>query len=302
MTEAFGASASGDTSGIGPDSGSLGTGSVESAGSQPGATTDQSSGTNGAWNEMLSVIPREFHPVVTPHLKKFDQNYGSLAQQYAPWKKTFADSGQTAEDLVAAQKLYDLVNTNPQLVYQRLAQHLQEIGAVPAAEQYQQQQPQEPGQPDYQVEAPAEEFDDPRMAQMYQQMQQMNQYLQFQAQQAQQYQAQQAQAQLTANYEQVMDNGIRQIMARDPNVDVNDLLQRTLVQVAQGGEPDIEKAYQEQATFVQRIRALPMNSATAPRVMPTGGGMPPTIDTSRPKTTAEKAARVMQLIEAAQQH
>jgi len=299
MTEGFGS-----TGGVGPesgsDSGTVGAGSGESAGYQPGATPEQSSGTNGAWAEMLGAIPREFHPVITPHLQKWDSNYGQLAQQYAPWKKTFADQGKTAEDLVAAQKLYDLVNANPELVYQRLAQHLEELrasqpGYTPQAVG------QEPDQPDYSVEAPDGEFDDPRLTQMYQQMQQMNQFIMQQQQQAQEYQAAAYQQQLSQNYEQQMDAGIRQILEKDPTADVQDLLQRALVQVAQGGEPDIQKAYQEQAAFVQRVRAMPMNSATAPRVMPTGGGMPPTIDTSRPQSTAEKAARVRQLIEAAQQ-
>lgn len=301
MTEAFGSN--GGDSGV--ESGTIGSGPVESAGSQPGATTGSQ---NGAWAEMLGVIPREFHPVITPHLQKWDSNYGQLAQQFAPWKKAFADKGQSAEDLVAAQQLYDLVNSNPELVYQRLAAHLESLraaqpGYVP---EYQQQQgysqQQEPQQGDFaSEEVPETEFEDPRLAQMYQQMQQMSEYLQYQQMQQQQYEEQAAQQQMTANYEQMMDNGIRQVLATDPNADVQDLLQRALAQVAQGNEPDIGRAYAEQAAFVQRVRSIPLNSASAPRVMPTGGGMPPTIDTTRPKTTAEKADRVRHLLDAANQ-
>jgi hypothetical protein len=302
MTEAFGSDGGSFGSEGGSDSGTIGSGSVESAGyTTPGATADQSS-SNGAWKELLDVVPREFHPVITPHLQKWDSNYGQLAQQFAPWKKAFADSGQTPEDLVAARQLYDLVNNNPQLVYQRLAQHLEQIGAVPQDYRQQQngnQQQQEPNTPEYAIES-TDEFDDPRLTQMYQQMQQMNQYLAFQQQQAQEYQAAAAQQQMTSDYERVMDQGIRQIMAKDPNVDVNDLLQRTMAHIAQGNEPDIARAYSEQTAFVQRVRAMPMNSANAPRVMPTGGGMPPTIDTSRPRNDAERVNRVQQLLQAAQ--
>ena len=311
MSEPFGSDGSSYSgSDGGSDGGTIGSGSVESAGNS-GATTGQAQ--NGAWTEMLGVVPREFHPVITPHLQKFDSNYGQLAQSYAPWKKAFADKGQSAEDLVAAQQLYDLVNTNPELVYQRLAAHLESLraaqpGYVPQNYQqnYQQgySQPQEPQQQDgfaSQEAVPEGAFEDPRVQQMYQQMQQMNEYLQQQQMQMQQQQVVAAQQQLTSNYEQMMDSGIRQIMARDPNVDVQDLLQRTLVQTSQGMEPDIERAYAEQSAFVQRVRSMPMNSATAPRVMPTGGGMPPTIDTTRPRSSSEKVDRVRQLLEAAQQ-
>lgn len=286
--------------GTGAESGTIG---AEQAGA-PGAA-QQAQPTNGAWKELLGAVPRELHPVVTPHLQKWESNYGQLAQQYAPWKKAFADKGQTAEDLIAAQNLYNLVNQNPELVYQRLAQHLEQLRASQPG--YQPQQNQQAGyqqavgqEPEPQYEQNGE-FEDPRLAQMYQQVQQMNQYLEYQQAQFQQ-QQQEAQRQgMVSEYEKQVDAGIRSIMAKDPNVDVNDLLQRTLVQVAQGADPDINKAYAEQQQFVQRIRATPLNSANAPKVMPTGGGMPPTYDTTRPRTTAEKADRVRQIIEASSQ-
>jgi hypothetical protein len=304
MSEPYGSDASFGSDGQ-AESGSIGAGADQSAGGTSGAT-------NGAWNELLGAIPREFHPVITPHLQKWESNYGQLAQQYAPWKKAFADKGSTPEELSQAQQLYTLVNQNPQLVYERLAQHLQELRASqpgyqePQVDYNQQPQYQEMGQePGYGYAGEQQDgqdtFQDPRLAQMYQQVQQMNEYLQYQSAQMQQQQAVAEQEQLTSSYEQQMDTGIRQILARDPQADVNDLLQRALVQVAQGADPDLERAYAEQQQFVQRIRSMPMNSANAPRVMPTGGGLPPTIDNSRPRSNAEKADRVRQLLEAAQQ-
>jgi len=308
MSEPFGSGSAGSAGG---DAGTIGAAPTESAGS-PGATSGQSSqgsdsstsSGNGAWNELLGIIPREFHPVVTPHLQKFDSNYGQLSQQYAPWKKAFADKGLTPEELLGAQTLYDTINSNPEFVYQQLGQHLERIraaqpGYVPQ-EQNQQQAPGAQGVGGSEVEEDGM-FDDPRLTSMYEQLQQMNNYLMQQSQAFQQQQAAAQQNAMTADYEKYLDTGIRAIMAKDANVDVGDLLQRAYVQVAQGSEPDLQKAYAEQQAFVQRIRSIPSAGSQAPRVMPTGGGLPPTIDTSRPKTTAEKAARVQQLIDAAMQ-
>lgn len=306
---------SGDFGGGGaPEGGTFEGASGESAGFQSGGTSDgQSSGSsgnagsNGAWNELLSIVPREFHPVVTPHLQKFDSNYGQLAQQYAPWKKTFVDKGTTPDELTAAHQLYTLVNQNPQLVYERLAAALgYSAQQQQAANQYfQPGQSNEQYDPNQGMQPPQEyqqeQFEDPRLMQMSQQMAQMQQMLEQQYNQAQAQQEAQQRQEMTADYERQLDTGIKTLLKKDPNFDVGDVLNRVWMQVSQDQEIDIQRAYNDHIAYVQRIRATPMNGAGAPRVMPTGGGMPPTIDTSRPKTTAEKTARAMQIIQAAQQ-
>lgn len=279
----------------GPDSGSLGTASVDNASanydSQQGGASGGSD-VNPAWKEALGAIPREFSPVLTPHLRKFDQNYGSLAQSYSPWKKTFADKGITVEELQQAHLLYQTMNTNPQMVYERLGAAL---GISPQQAQQFVEQEQESGDEEQQQEG----YDDPRYADMATRLQYMEGYLQQQVQaQQQQYERQQFEYQ-TSQYEQQLDQGIAILRQNDPNFDVEDVLNRVLLQQAQNEPLDLVKAYQDHVSFTQRVRATPLNGSNAPAVMPTGGGLPPTIDNSRPQTNAEKAARVEALIKAA---
>lgn len=54
-------------------------------------TAESTDSINPAWNDLLSVVPSMLHSQVTPHLKKWDQNYqtgiSKVHSQYEPYKQ-----------------------------------------------------------------------------------------------------------------------------------------------------------------------------------------------------------------------
>lgn len=85
-------------------------------------------GHNPAWDEVLSVIPEQFHGVITPHFQKWDQAAqsritevnSSLAEFEA--YKPFVENGISAEDLEQAIRLQYEIQTNPQEVWKALGE------------------------------------------------------------------------------------------------------------------------------------------------------------------------------------
>jgi hypothetical protein len=85
-------------------------------------------GPNPAWNDVLSVLPEQFHEAVTPHFQKWDQSAqqrieqaNSQISQFEPFKP-FVENGISPEDLEQGIQLMYHMNTNPQAVYQALAE------------------------------------------------------------------------------------------------------------------------------------------------------------------------------------
>lgn len=93
-----------------------------------GSETDETPGQNPAWNDVLGVIPEQFHNVVTPHFQQWDQaaqkrieDVNSQLSTFEPYK-AFADNNISAEELEQGIRLMYELNTNPQAVYDALAQ------------------------------------------------------------------------------------------------------------------------------------------------------------------------------------
>lgn len=92
--------------------------------------SDQSStpGQNPAWNDVLSILPEQFHTVVTPHFQKWDQaantritDLNSQLGQYEQYK-AFAEHGIDAEAIQQSLRLAQAIEQDPQGVYNALAE------------------------------------------------------------------------------------------------------------------------------------------------------------------------------------
>jgi hypothetical protein len=76
-------------------------------------------GINPAWNEILNVLPQEFHSLVTPALKKWDQGFHSkLAEVRDEYKdyanfKEFVDNGIDPQFVKNAVYLAEALQNNP---------------------------------------------------------------------------------------------------------------------------------------------------------------------------------------------
>ena len=99
-------------------------GSVQGGNSDAG---DNTPGPNPAWNDVLSVLPEQFHSVVTPHFQKWDdaanQRIESVNTQLKEFDsyKPFAEHGITSDEIEQGLRLMYEINNNPQNVYNALA-------------------------------------------------------------------------------------------------------------------------------------------------------------------------------------
>jgi len=89
---------------------------------------DNTPGLNPAWEPVLSVLPEQFHSVVTPHFQKWDQEAQSRIEsvnqqikQYEPYNK-FVEHGITPEEVEQGLRLMYEINNNPENVYKALVE------------------------------------------------------------------------------------------------------------------------------------------------------------------------------------
>lgn len=102
----------------------------------PGAVTEvqggnsdvsDAPGPNPAWNDVLNVLPEQFHSVVTPHFQKWDDAANQRIESVNSQLKTFQDyqpfveHGITAKEIENGLRLVYEINNNPQNVYDSLA-------------------------------------------------------------------------------------------------------------------------------------------------------------------------------------
>lgn len=110
-----------DTFGGGiPEQGAPNTAPQESTGSQ------EQGGDNPAWNEVLEVLPSEFHHMVKPHFAKWDQGvqkkFEQVHSQYDPYKP-FIENKVSPDELNAALQMMQLMANEPRRVYDKLTEY-----------------------------------------------------------------------------------------------------------------------------------------------------------------------------------
>lgn len=92
-----------------------------------GTTPDQSNspGVNPAWNEVLDVLPQQFHGMVTPKFQAWDQSaqqrIEGIKSQYADYE-AFREHGIAGEDIQQALRLAQAIEQDPEGVYKALAE------------------------------------------------------------------------------------------------------------------------------------------------------------------------------------
>lgn len=85
-------------------------------------------GPNPAWNDVLSVLPEQFHQVVTPHFQKWDQSAQQRIEQVNSQLKDFegfkpfVEHGINPQEVEQGLRLMWEINNNPENVYKALAE------------------------------------------------------------------------------------------------------------------------------------------------------------------------------------
>jgi hypothetical protein len=89
---------------------------------------DGGTGTNPAWNEVLSAVPQEFHDKLTPHFQKWDQGvndrFAKVHSEYESWKP-LKEAGIDPNDAQFGVNLLKKLADDPKAVYEAIGNHYQ---------------------------------------------------------------------------------------------------------------------------------------------------------------------------------
>lgn len=106
--------------------------------SQPDNFAQESTGSEfpAAWAPILDKLPPEFHNQIAPELKKWDQGVNAQFQKYAPYK-SLIEQGVDPEQIRASVGIYQNLNSDPVAFLGTLRDHLIEQGLYQEAAQVQ---------------------------------------------------------------------------------------------------------------------------------------------------------------------
>jgi RecG-like helicase len=227
---------------------------VESSG--PVETADvaaeSTSAGNPAWESLRTKLdPVSFHNI-QEDLKNFDKNAES---QY----NELGSPEQLQNYAMIAQRL----DTEPEVIYNALGEFLRQNGRLPETAQ-EMQDAVDNEEANESTDNPI----DPRLAQLEQQQQMMQEFL-----------AQQEQMRIQQEADVALEQEINELKSAHPDFsedDVREVLMRAAFQLQSSGKTaklsEIAQDYVEKT--VNRIRAVPRPGDSAPRLLPTSGGMP----------------------------
>jgi len=236
-------------------------GPVETAEPTADVETDTSS-VNPAWESVRTKLdPVSFH-AIEDELKKWDKSAESRISSLNQQLKQYNELG-SPEQLQTYASIAQKLDTEPETVYNALGEFLKQNGRMPETEQEMQDAV------DDQEDAESEENPlDPRIAQLEQQQQQLQEFL-----------AQQEQVKIQQEADQALDQEIQELRQQMPDFtedDVKEVLMRAAFQLQSGNQKvklaDVAQEYMDKT--VNRIRAVPRPGDSAPRLLPTSGGVP----------------------------
>lgn len=239
---------------------------VDSSGPVEETTEQQTSGDTGgnpAWDSLRSKLdPVSFHNI-QDDLKNFDKNAESRISSLNQQLKQYNELG-SPEQLQNYAAIAQRLDTEPEVIYNALGEFLKQNGRLPETQQEMQDAVDEEEATSGNDEAPV----DPRLAQLEQQTQQMQEFL-----------AQQEQMRIQQEADVALGQEIDELKQAHPDFsedDVREVLMRAAFQLQSSGKAaklsDVAQEYVDKT--VNRIRAVPRPGDSAPRLLPTSGGMP----------------------------
>jgi hypothetical protein len=238
----------------------------ESSGPVEETTEQQASGDSGgnpAWDSLRSKLdPVSFHSI-QEDLKNFDKNAESRISSLNQQLKQYNELG-SPEQLQNYAMIATRLDTEPEVIYNALGEFLKQNGRLPNTEKELQDAVDEEEATSESVETP----NDPRLAQLEQQQQQMQEFL-----------AQQENMRIQQEADYTLEQEINELKQAHPEFsedDVREVLMRAAFQLQSSGKTaklsDVAQEYVDKT--VNRIRAVPRPGDSAPRLLPTSGGMP----------------------------
>lgn len=226
------------------------------------ATAESTSAGNPAWESLRTKLdPVSFHNI-QEDLKNFDKNAESRISSLNQQLKQYNELG-SPEQLQNYAMIAQRLDTEPEVIYNALGEFLRQNGRLPETAQ-EMQDAVDNEEANESTDSPI----DPRLAQLEQQQQMMQEFL-----------AQQEQMRIQQEADVALEQEINELKQAHPDFsedDVREVLMRAAFQLQSSGKTaklsEIAQEYVEKT--VNRIRAVPRPGDSAPRLLPTSGGMP----------------------------
>ena len=232
----------------------------DSSGPVGAAETPHTSGGNPAWDSLRTKLDPISFRSIEDDLKNFDKNAESRISSLNQQLKQYSELG-SPDELQNYAMLAQKLDAEPETMYNALGEFLRQNGRLPETEQEFQDAVDE-------EEANSAMAEDPRIAQLEQQQQQLQMFL-----------AQQEQMRIQQEADASLDKEIGELKQQYPDfaeADVKEVLMRAAFELQSGNKnvslQDVAKQYVENT--VNRIRAVPRPGDSAPKLLPTSGGLP----------------------------
>lgn len=226
-------------------------------------------------NDIWAPIRSELDPIsfsrIEAHLKDMDRSATERVtrsnQQLAPYKQ-FIDSGVSTEDLAAGMQLAKQVNDDPAALYTALGTYLEREGRLPSKTELTEEVKANEG---VDPNAPEAAIEDPRLATLSQQNEQIMSFLQAQEQQRLETQADREVSSeidaLKAAHQELSAEDVQEIVSR-----------AAFVAQTSGRIPTLESVHDSWYQGLRsRFLTAPRPGDTAPKLLPTSGGLPSNI-------------------------
>lgn len=224
-----------------------------------GGTPATDGGGNPAWESLRTKLDPISFKAIEDDLKGWDKNAESRISNLNSQLKTYKDLGEV-EQLQSYAALAQQIDAQPEVIYEALGNFLKENGRMPETEAEMQEAVDD-------VEEDGQDYRDPRVDELAQQQEQMRQFL-----------AQQEQVRLEQEADKALDSEIGQLQQSFPdftNDDIQEVLMRAAYELSNGKDRPLSEVAQEYIEkTVNRIRAVPRPGDSAPRLLPTSGGVP----------------------------
>jgi hypothetical protein len=221
-----------------------------------GGQPSEGTGTNPSWEPIRSALGPSFQ-LVEPHLREFDKQAEKRISSLNSQLKEYSSLG-SPEEIRSYATLAQRLDTEPEVIYQALGQFLQQNGRLPQTEGEMQEAVDDVEDDDY---------TDPRLAELEAQQEQMRQFLEAQEQER-------IEKEADASLDQEL-SALRQAHPDFSDDDIREILQRAAFLGMNGQDPNLENVAQEYIEkVVNRIRNVQRPGDSAPRLIPTAGGVP----------------------------
>ncbi len=232
------------------------------------ATSEEAPKGNPAWDSLRSQLDPISFSRIEPELRKMDQSASQRIQaqneQFKPWKDLSAQ-GITPDRVQQALSLAERLDANPAEIHQYLGDFLAKTGRMPT--------PAEVKEADDAGEIGDGPAEDPRIAEQGEQLAQMQAFLADQ-----QYQQELHAATVELDGE---TSALKTAHPELSDADVNEIIRQAASiaqQNAQQGKneiPSLEDVHTSWfAVLRNRILSTPRPGDSAPRLLPTSGGLP----------------------------